>query len=242
MLPTWLRSWIRRVPFARRLRRFSRVLAIRSALPASPVSREWGFERGTPIDRFYIERFLEVHSTDVRGRVLEIGDNSYTRRFGGGRVARSDVLHVEEGNPDATIVGDLTRAHHLPSDAFDCIILTQTLHLIYDPRSAIVTLHRILRPAGVLLLTAPGITPTSHQEWPGSWYWSFTTNSAARLLSEAFGGEHVTVEGHGNVMAACAFLYGLACEDVRRADLEHLDPDYQVIVTARAIKSGGQVP
>ena len=52
-----------------------------------------------------------------------------------------------EGNPQATIVGDLTDAPHIPSDAFDCAIVTQTLQFVYDVRAALATLHRVLRPA-----------------------------------------------------------------------------------------------
>ncbi|QEH36386.1 hypothetical protein OJF2_49490 [Aquisphaera giovannonii] len=223
-------------------RRSRRALALRLALGPAPVSREWGFDRGTPIDRFYIEGFLRRCSSDVKGRVLEVGDDAYTRRFGGGRVDRSDVLHLEEGNPLATFVADLTNAGHLPSEAFDCIILTQTLQFIYDVRAASGTLHRILRPGGTLLLTVPGVTRINRGEWPGSWHWSFTTDSAARLFGETFGPGNVAVEGHGNVMAACAFLYGLACEDVRRSDLDRRDPEYQVIVAVRAVKGGGAAP
>src|SRR5689334_2088523 len=80
----------------------------------TPISRDWGFDRGRPIDRYYIERFLEANANHIQGRVLEIGDNSYTRRFGGERVTISDVLHIEEGNPQATIVADLANAEHLP--------------------------------------------------------------------------------------------------------------------------------
>ena len=116
----------------------------------------FGYDRGRPIDRYYIEEgFLARHGDDIRGHVLEIGDASYTQEFGGDRVAVSDVLHVDEGNPQATIVADLSSADHIPSDTFDCIIFTQTLHFIYDVRSAIQTLHRILKPEGVLLATFP---------------------------------------------------------------------------------------
>ena len=94
-------------------------------------------------------------------------------------------------------MADLARADHIPSAAFDCIILTQTLHLIYDVRAAIATLHRILGPGGVLLLTVPGITRISHDEWPGSWYWSFTTDSASRLFAEAFGPGRVAIGSRG---------------------------------------------
>ena len=75
-----------------------------------PVSREFGYDRGLPIDRYYIERFLETHRLDVTGRTLEIGDDEYTRRYGGGRATRRDVLHVHARNPAATIVGDLIHA------------------------------------------------------------------------------------------------------------------------------------
>jgi len=123
----------------------------------TPISQQWGFDRGLPIDRYYIENFLAHHENDIRGRVLEIGDNSYTPKFGGNRVTKSDVLYVEEGNPKATIVADLTSANHISSNTFDCIILTQTLQLIYDVQAALQTSFRILKPGGVLLATLSGI-------------------------------------------------------------------------------------
>jgi hypothetical protein len=84
----------------------------------TPFSREFGFDRGTPVDRFYIERFLSCCDADIRDRVLEIGDNSYTKRFGGNRVTRSDVLHPQEGNPQATFIGDLSSAEDIPVRCF----------------------------------------------------------------------------------------------------------------------------
>ncbi len=236
LVPPSVRRRLREAESGRKAR------ALRKALAVTPVSRYWGFDRGTPIDRHYIEQFLGRNASDVRGRVLEVGDDSYTRRFGGDRVEVSDVLNVEGGDPRTTFVADLARADRIPSAAFDCIILTQTLHLIYDVRAAIATLHRILGPGGVLLLTVPGITRISHDEWPGSWYWSFTTDSASRLFAEAFGPGRVAIGSRGNVMAAAAFLYGLAVGDVRQADLEAHDPDYQVIVTVRAVKPAGDGP
>jgi SAM-dependent methyltransferase len=206
----------------------------------TPVSRRFGFDRGQPVDRYYIEGFLARHADDVAGRVLEIGDDAYTRRFGGGHVTTSDVLHVTEGNPNATIVADLARADHIPTDTFDCIIFTQTLHLIYDVRAAIQTLHRILKPGGVWLATFPGISQIDVGTWRNSWYWGFTTLSARRLLEESFPSADVTVESHGNVLAACAFLYGLAAEELSRGELDYRDPEYQVLVTLRAVKAANR--
>jgi SAM-dependent methyltransferase len=202
----------------------------------NPISEWFGFERGLPIDRYYIERFLSEHSEDIQGRVLEIGDSNYTRRFGRDRVSKSDVLHVSEGNPLATFVGDLTSAEHIPSKTFDCVILTQTLHLIYDVRAALGTLHRILKPNGILLLTVPGISQISRDEWGKSWFWNFTSLSIRRLLEEVFPKEGVAIEAHGNVLAATAFLQGISTDDIKRTELDFLDPHYEVLIAARASK------
>jgi glycosyltransferase involved in cell wall biosynthesis/peptidoglycan/xylan/chitin deacetylase (PgdA/CDA1 family) len=212
-------------------------------LPRSltPVSESWGFDRGLPIDRYYIESFLRRYSSDVQGRVLEIGDNSYTYMFGRNKVVRSDVLNRETDTPGTTIVGDLAAANHVPSESFDCVILTQTLHLIYDTAAALRTLRRILAPGGVLLLTVPGITRISQNEWPGSWFWSFTTCSIRRLFKEVFSADLVDVEAYGNVLTASAFLYGMAAEELTQEELDHRDPNYEVTVVVRACKGSDMI-
>jgi len=202
----------------------------------NPISRVFGFDRGTPVDRYYIEEFLAANADDIRGRVLEIGDDSYTRKFGGDRVKKSDVLHVSDENPKATIIADLSNADHIPSDSFDCIILTQTLHLIYDVRAAIATLRRILRPGGVLLTTFPGISQIGHYDWGSTWYWSFTQLAARRMFGEVFRQENLRVEAKGNVLAAIAFLHGIALEELRREELDFRDRDYEVTISVRAVK------
>ncbi len=206
-----------------------------------PISREWGFDRGRPVDRHYIERFLAAHAADIRGRVLEVEGSRYTRMFGGDRVVHSDVLHVAGGHPEATIVADLTRADVIPSETFDCLIVTQTLQFIYDVKAAIGTFHRILKPGGVVLVTIPGISKVSREDMD-RWghFWSFTTCSARRMFEEFFEPEGVSVEAHGNVLSAIAFLHGLADRELDPSELEFHDPDYEVLIGVRARKSGGQ--
>jgi SAM-dependent methyltransferase len=203
----------------------------------TPIDPNWGFERGTPIDRVYVERFVGAHARDIRGRVLEIAAPDYTTRFGSG-VDQIDVLMATGGNPDATIVGDLADAPHIPDDSFDCAIVTQTLQFVYDTRAAMATLHRILAPGGVLLATVPGITRISppEDEQYGEW-WHFTARSAQRRAEEAFGEGAVEVEAFGNVLTASAFLYGLAASDLRPDELQARDPLYEVIVGLRAVKT-----
>lgn len=202
----------------------------------TPFSKEFGYDRGGPVDRYYIENFLEANAESIRGRVLEIGDNEYTLRFGGAKVNVSDILHIDPSNSKATIIGDLSDAPQIPDNSYDCIILTQTLHLIYDYKAALKTCDRVLKPGGVLLMTVPGITHIDQGEWKNNWLWAFTGASIKRMLAEVFKKE-ADVSTYGNVFIASAFLYGLGVGEVKKSQLDYNDPHYQVIITAKAIKT-----
>lgn len=202
-----------------------------------PISAQLGCERGTPIDRYYVEKFLGQRAELMRGRVLEIAESTYSRRFGAGRVESFEVLHATPGNKHATMVGDLTDPATLPENAVDCFICTQTFNFIFEVQQAIAGAHRLLKPGGVLLATVAGISQISRydmERWGD--YWRFTTASAQRLFEPLFQGG-VEVASFGNVLAATAFLQGIAVEDLPEPGLlEENDPDYQLIVTVVARK------
>jgi SAM-dependent methyltransferase len=194
-----------------------------------PVDSNYGWDRGTPVDRFYIDDFLTTHVRDVRGRVLEVGGDDYTVRFGGDRVTRSDVLHAPPGNAEATIVADLADAPGIADGSFDCVIATQTLQYVYDLRAAVATIDRILAPGGVALITVPGIAKIARPEAElyGD-YWRFTTDSVRELFPGA------DIRSYGNVLAATAMLHGLAAEEIGAGRLDDRDPDYEVVIGVRA--------
>jgi SAM-dependent methyltransferase len=197
-----------------------------------PASREFGFERGKPVDRWYIERFLNEHRADIRGAVLEVAESTYTQWYGDGQVTRSDVLH-RQGNDESTIVGDLTTGEGLPRQAYDCFVCTQTLPFIYDVHAAVQGMANVLKPGGVVLATVPGMSQVSRddkRDW-GDW-WRFTSQGTQRLFEEAF--DDVDVQAHGNVLSAAAFLYAYAAEELTEAELAHRDPDYELLITVRA--------
>jgi SAM-dependent methyltransferase len=220
---------------ALRRRRRARII-----LNERPASRCFGLDRGgRAIDRHYIETFLARHADDIRGRVLEVGDANYTRRFGGDRVQRSDVLHVNEGHPGATIVGELASGRGIPVEAFDCMICTQTLQFIYDVRAAVANICRALRPGGVALVTVPNIALIARfgmNRWGE--HWRFTSVGARQLFSEAFGEKHVDVTAYGNSFAAICMLQGVTLEEMTRGELDRSDRDYEVIVAVRAGRAG----
>jgi len=203
----------------------------------TPISCFFGYDRGRPIDRYYIEKFLGRNAEDIRGHVLEIGDDLYTRRFGGEKVHKKDVLQLFGSHSNASFVGDLIEGIKASPASFDCVIATQTLQFIFDLRAALTELHRILKPGGVLLATVPGtISSIDQGEWGRLWCWGFTKRSLQTLFSERDVSFDVTMKTHGNVLAAVAFLEGLSVKELKTKELDHHDPAYPVLISVRAVK------
>jgi SAM-dependent methyltransferase len=201
-----------------------------------PVSRVFGSDRGTPIDRYYIESFLQASKAHINGKVLEIAASTYSRRFGNG-VTSYEVMHFTQGNPEATMIGDLTDLGTLPDGTINCFICTQTIHMIYDFKAAISGTYKVLKPGGVLLATLPGITQVSRYDMD-RWgdYWRFTTLSALKSFEDVYGAGNVSVDFNGNCLAATNFLRGFALEELSKEELGRKDQDYPVVITIIAKK------
>ena len=202
-----------------------------------PITRSFGYERGQPIDRYYIEKFLSTHSDDIAGHVVEIGDDRYIKQFGGDKVTNSDVLDQAHPGSSPTIIADLTNAGHIPSNSFNCIIAIQTLQFIYDIHAAVSTLHRILKPGGILLASMSTVSQISRYDMD-QWgdYWRFTSAAAQRLFGDVFGSKQVQVEAYGNVLVSAAFLYGMSVQDLTTEELDFHDRDYEALICVRAVK------
>lgn len=197
-----------------------------------PATKNYGFSRGKPIDRYYIEAFLEKNKMHIKGYCLEIVDNTYTRRFGGKNVVKSDALDIFPSSR-ANIQGDLRKLTNVNSNTYDCLVVTQTLFLIDDYMSAIKECRRILKPGGVLLVTLCAFSPT----WNISVnLWRFSQKSAKEVFGKVFGSKKVTVEGLGNIEAAVGFWSGLAQEDYSEKELTSVTNKFSMIVGVVARK------
>src|SRR5205085_10292985 len=197
-----------------------------------PLTRSVGYDRGRPLDHYYINQFLQKLQDDISGHVVEIGDDRYTTRVGGERVSKSDILDQDHPDSSPTIVADLTNASHMPSNHFDCILVMQTLQFIYDVQAAVRTLHRILKPGGVVLASMPSLSPICRYDMD-RWgdYWRFTSAAVQRIFGDVFGDSKVQIEAHGNVLVATAFLYGMAADELTKEELDYKDRDYEALVT-----------
>jgi SAM-dependent methyltransferase len=195
-----------------------------------PFSDHYGWDRGTPVDRFYMEKFLAGHREWIRGDVLEIRDSHYTDRFAGADVTRH-VLDIDPANRQATVIADLCEAGSLTAAAYDTVLLTQTLHLLPDDEVALANLWRALRPGGAMLLTAPCVSRIDNES-PAYDSWRFTPVGFGRRLAAACPGAEISVSSYGNVLIAVGFLMGLAQEEFELRELEHNDPRFPLLVTA----------
>ena len=230
-----IKSLIRRIICSKKLNKVHSI----SLRKTTPISHVFGFDRGLPIDRYYIEKFLKENASYVHGNILEIADSNYSRKFSH---SKDDVFHVLTfDNPpsgEKIIKGDLTKLETLPENLIDCFICTQTLNFIYDVRTAIKGLYKILNKGGVVLATVGGISQISRYDMD-RWgdYWRFTDLSIKKLMEEVFGPEHVQVVTYGNALTATAFIQGLSQEDIKNKRLFDVhDEDYQVTIGVVARK------
>jgi SAM-dependent methyltransferase len=195
-----------------------------------PFSGRYGYDRGTPVDRYYIERFLSEHAKRIHGNVLEVKDANYTRRFGD--QARCSVIDIDRDNPEADLHADLNSPEILPGEFFDCVILTQVLQFL-SPEKALGNVWRSIAPGGTLLMTVPSLgrlDPHDH----ATDFWRWTPNGLAELLSRV--GIPARVSGYGNLLACVSALWGLSVQDLSAAELDVTDPRFPLVACAYAEK------
>lgn len=202
----------------------------------TPLSDMFGLDRGTPLDRVFISRFLQHHGEIICGDCLEVEESLYTRRY-----AQPDhVAHVLKYTPSLVrsekneLVADLTRPETVPEARFDTFICTQTLNFIFDLDPVITSIHKLLKPRGYALITVAGISQISqydHERWGD--YWRFTDQSLRTLLIRRFNDDDCKIVTYGNVYTACLFLQGYAYEDIiDKSLLKIVDKNYQMVICA----------
>ncbi len=201
-------------------------------MDTKPASRRFGLERGTAIDRYYIEHFLEENKKFIYGNCLEIAENTYTLKFGRNMVNKANILHLNGWGANA-IKGNLETGEGIETEKYDCIIITQTLMFILNIPNAVFNIYRMLKRNGSALITVSGISQVSRYD-ADLWghYYSFYEDSIQKLFEPLFGSENVKVQVYGNVKIACAMLYGLCQEDLTESDFMMVDRDYPVIISA----------
>ena len=198
------------------------------------LSSRWGSDRGNPIDRYYIEQFLQQQRKDIHGRVLEVGNRNYTQRHGSD-VEHCDVLDNNPENPQETLLVDMENAETLPSSQYDCSVLTQVLQFVLHLRPCLEQLHQSMRFRGVMLATVPCVSRLDLAYREGKDYWHFTAAACKLPFGEVFGADQASVYPYGNFLVSIAFLAGVATEELSQRELVVKDETFQFLVAIKAV-------
>jgi SAM-dependent methyltransferase len=198
----------------------------------TPFSEVFGFDRGTPIDRYYLDKFLDANRHHITGDVLEIQLPTYTERFGVGvRVAHT--LDIRRDS-QPTYVCDLAKSGDVvPTGRYDCFLLPNTAQHVPDLEPALHHALRVVRPGGVILASAAGFLPLISD---GADYWRLTVDGWKLLASRVWPECQTDVQSHGNCLAAIASMHGLAAEELTTRELDVSDRRYPVLITVRCLK------
>lgn len=201
-------------------------------LGCKPISRRFGLERGNAVDRKLIEDFIEQNSEHIIGTVMEVGTDIYSQKYGTEDVRNIIVLHVKGWGKNA-IKGNFETGEGIKDNMVDCLICTQTLQYIFDLKSAVQNIYRMIKPGGYLLLTVPGIKSLCTYD-DDNWgeKWSFTEKSIRQLFEPVFGRDNCEINTYGNVKIATAYMYGICYEELKEEDFSYNDKQFPFIITA----------
>jgi SAM-dependent methyltransferase len=190
-----------------------------------PFSENYGWNRGTPIDRYYVDRFFERHRADITGDVLEIDRNIYTRRFG----HDLRTVHSVDIDPksDPTFLCDLAHSENIiPSETYDCVLLPCTLAFLREIEASLRNVLRVLKPGGVILASGAGLFRLDQADID---FWRLTPAGWRELLQRVWPDCAVNVEGEGNCLAVVAVNLGLALEELKTEELDFYDARFPVV-------------
>jgi len=135
-------------------------------------------------------------------RVLDVGAGScpYRRHFAGCKyetqdfvALRPDQLRDKHGYGQIDYVCDATEIP-VEDGTFDVVLCTEVLEHVPDPVRVVRELGRVLRPGGILLLTAP-LGSGLHQ-LPFHFYGGYTPHWYIKTLQEA-GFDEIRIEANG---------------------------------------------
>jgi SAM-dependent methyltransferase len=198
-----------------------------------PMCFEFGSTRGTPIDRYYLSRFIEKIHPDVVGDALEIGGNRRNRRLYNFMQTNSYRAMDLNKRLGVDIIGDAHNAKIVEHGSLDSIIIFNVLEHCEKPWIVIENMYDWLRDGGKVFCMVP--TAQRIHGAPSD-FWRFLPNAIDSLFAK-FPIRKLFI--YGNPMTAIASLMGVAAEELSREELDHTNSEYPVATCILAQKHAG---
>lgn len=208
-----------------------------------------GADNGLSVIRYYWADFLDQHRADVRGLALEVGGTGTIREYGGDQLVRADALDLSAHSPDVRVVADLSRADHVQSDGYDCILIQFSTAVIYDIEAALYHSVRLLKPGGVLLINFWCVDFYLHRgldmgtgEPLYMVHWATPIQVQNWLRGLALNEDDFSLTIYGNLLTRMAFLMNAPAHEFTQAELNHYDPGQPLLICTRIMKPADWSP
>ena len=155
-----------------------------------PFSKSFGSDRGKPVDRYYLDRFLDAQPRADHGPGAGSAGAVVHEAFRRG----PDESHTVDINPgfQATYVCDLADGAPIPSDYYDCFLAPNTLQHLLDLHPALRTMLRVVKPGGTVLASAAMLLPLIPE---GGDYWRLTPEGWRIVLGVEWPHCEIAVQG-----------------------------------------------
>ena len=185
---------------------------------AEPVCRNFGFSRGTPIDRYYLHRFVGEIRSQVKGKTLEVGgvvSNAGYYGFG-----HTTDYHVRLTSHPLMLILPATAhdASLIATDTFDSVVCFNVLEHCAKPWIVVENIDRWLRKGGKAFCMVPNAQRIYSLPCD---YWR-PLPSACEIMFSMFA--RVRIHVYGNLITHTASHYGIACEELKPEELESSAP------------------
>ena len=188
-----------------------------------PVDANYGFGRGTPIDRFYLDIFLRKIKKNVCGKILEIGADQKRldlKKYKPG--ARFDSLDIE-GKSKPTFTANAEVQSILKPRSYDSILAFNVLGHCRNPFSVTKNMHTWLRPGGIAFCA---VSSSQRVGRCPEDCWKIQPDGLRALFSNF---RKIQIISYGNLTTTIGALQGLAAEELSKEELLDHHPDYPVL-------------
>lgn len=184
-----------------------------------PISSDFGWSRGTPVGRYYVNKFVAEKAARLGGTILEFGESRYKACFK--TVHCYQVIDVFPG-PSVDYVCDIHDVSSVPEHHFDVIVCTQVLEHVERPVDALRQLHKLLKQDGHLICTVPFL---AHIHYVPTDFYRFSIDAICSAL-EIAGFEVLEARNSGNALVTLGSLLGFCAEDFDEKEMSVVDGIY----------------
>jgi len=198
----------------------------------------WHNNRCTPLDQYYIYKFLKDNSKYIKGRVLEIGTDLMAHQYGHENVVKSDLVN-KSTNVNAKFGRDslIDYTSDIPSDTYDCIIAAYIFQPTHNLSPLIKTLYRILKPRGVMLAMTKsiGALVTEHSDYTDQ-HRHLTCLSVRKMFEEHFPIKNIAITCFGNVVSVKSLLVQLVSKESSQGESDYSNNRHHIVIGVRVEK------